>query len=310
VLTHRDLLLGLGLPGLVGTVMFLLARGVPMLFARPGRRRSPAEPSPPGMAARIGRDASPFALVLGYLTAENLLMGRPAFPPIEAPPLLYFALLALALLSAAYECRASGVWHYYVPISIAVILLPTIWLLVRPLAEHRWTGVQTTEWIVGLTVAAAAMTVALDRLLGRQPGPAASIGLVLVVALTASVLLLSGTKIYAQLAAAAAAALAPGALLATAGRSAPFSRTIAPSFVLLVGGLLLAGHLYASLTPENALLLLIAPLGLWLAELPAVRRWPRWQRGLLGLAAVALPAAVAAGLAARQFLEDMAADYY
>jgi len=130
-----------------------------------------------------------------------------------------------------------------------------------------------------------------------------------VVALTAIVLLLSGTKTYAQLAAAVAAALAPGALLGAAGRASPFSRTIAPSFVLLVGGLLLAGHLYASLTAENALLLLFAPLGLWLGELPAVGRWPNWQRGLLQLSAVALPASVAAGLAARQFLEDMATGY-
>jgi hypothetical protein len=301
VLTHHDLLFGLGLPGLVGTVLFLLARFTD--------DRSPAEVSRPATAARSGRDASPFALVLGYVTAESVLSGRPAFPPIEAPQLLYFALLALALLSAAYECRASGVWHYYVPISIAVILFPTICLLVRPLAGHRWSGTELAAWIVGPTVAAAALTIALDRLFGRQPGPAASLSLVLVVALTAMVLLMSGTKTYAQLAAAAAVALAPGALLGAVGRANPFSRSIAPSFVLLVGGLLLAGHLYASLTPLCALLLLFAPMGLWLAELPAVVRWPLWQRGLLQLAAVALPATVATGLAARQFLEDMATGY-
>jgi uncharacterized membrane protein YhaH (DUF805 family) len=294
VLTHRDLLLGLGLPGLVGTVLFLLARVTPTRGAA---------------AERIVRDASPFALVLGYLTAVNVLLGRPAFPPTEAPQLLFFALLALGLLSAVYECRASGVWHYYVPIAIAVVLLPTIWLLVRPLAAHRWSGEETAAWIVGLSVAAAGMTMALDRLLDRQTGPAASMSLVLVVALTAIVLLLSGTKTDAQLSAAAAAAIAPGAALAAAGRARPFSRLIAPSFVLLWGGLLLAGHLYASLTSASALLLLLAPLGLWLGELPAVARWPNWRRGLLGLAAAGLPASVAAGLAVRQFLEDTATGY-
>ena len=309
MLTHHDLLFGLGLPGLVGTVLFLLARAMSIHSVRCGGNRLPAEPTRPATAQRAGRDASPFALVLGYLTAENVLLGRPAFPPTEAPQLLYFALLALGILSAGYEIRARAVWHYYVPISIAVILLPTIWLLVRPMAEHHWSGVESAEWIVGLTVTAAALTIALDRLMGRQPGPAASIGLVLVVALTAIVLLLSGTKTYSQLSAAAAAAIAPGALLGAFGRSNPFSRSIAPSFVLLLGGLLLAGHLYASLTPLNALLLLLAPLGLWLGELPTVGRWPVWQRGLLQLAAVALPAAVATGLAARQFVEDMASGY-
>jgi hypothetical protein len=158
-------------------------------------------------------------------------------------------------------------------------------------------------------VTAAALTFALDRLFGRQPGPEASMALVLVVTLTAIVLMLSGTKTYGQLGLGAATALAPGALLCAIGRTSPFSRSIAPSFVLLLGGLLLAGHLYASLTPVNALLLLLAPLGLWLGQLPAVGRWPKWRRGLLELAAVALPAAAATGLAARQFVEDMAAGY-
>ena len=100
-----------------------------------------------------------------------------------------------------------------------------------------------------------------------------------------------------------------GVLLAGLGRASPFSRSIAPSFVLVLGGLLLAGHLYASLTPPSALLLLVAPLGFWLAELPLARRWPLWQRGLLGLTAVALPAIVATGLAARKFLEETATGY-
>jgi hypothetical protein len=301
VLTHHDLLFGLGLPALLGTILFLLAR----LTAG---NRSPAEPTRPA-AVRSGRDASPYALVLGYLTAENLLSGRPTFPPTEAPQLIYFALLALALLSAAYECRTGGAWRYYVPISIAVILFPTICLLVRPLVDDRWTAAEQAAWIVGPTVAAALITVALDRLLGRQPGPRAAIGMVLVITLTATVLMMSGTKTYGQLAAAAAVALAPGALLAAVGRANPFSRSIAPSFVLLWGGLLLAGHLYASLTALNALLLLVAPLGLWLGELSPLRRWPAWQRALVQLAAVALPAGVATGLAARQFLENMATGY-
>ena len=79
--------------------------------------------------------------------------------------------------------------------------------------------------------------------------------------------------------------------------------------MLLWGGLLLAGYLYASVTAESALLLLFAPLGLWLGKLPAVGRWPIWQRGLLELAAVALPATVATGLAAQKFLEESATGY-
>ena len=76
------------------------------------------------------------------------------------------------MLSAAYECCAGGVWRYYVPISIVAVMLPTIWLLARPLAENHWSRAETAAWIAGLTaLAAAAMTLLLDRLLGRRPGP-------------------------------------------------------------------------------------------------------------------------------------------
>ena len=88
MLTHHDLLFGLGLPGLVGTVLFLLAR--PPLA---GDRR-PAEAIAVRRLRRIGRDASPFALALGYLTAENVLLGRPAIPPTEAAAVALFRLLA------------------------------------------------------------------------------------------------------------------------------------------------------------------------------------------------------------------------
>ena len=86
MLTHHDLLFGLGLPGLVGAVLFLLARAMSIHSVRCGGNRLPAEPTRPATAQRAGRDASPFALVLGYLLAENVLLGRPAFPPTEPLP--------------------------------------------------------------------------------------------------------------------------------------------------------------------------------------------------------------------------------
>ncbi len=294
MLTQSELVFGLGLPGLVGAVLFLLARGT-----------SGADPRD----ASAGRDASPFALALGYLTAQTTVSGQPAIPPVEAAQWLWFALLGLVVLSAAYECCTTGPWRYYSPLAIVAVVLPAFWLLVRPLADNAWTGRETALWLCGIGVATVMMTFALGRLLERRPGVWASVCIVLVITGSAIVLLLSGTKTYAQLAGAAAAALVPGVLLGLAGWSKAFSGHIVPSFVLLQGGLLLAGHQYASLTPLNALLLLIAPLGLWLEELPAVTRWQSWQRGLVALAAVGLPVLVAVGLAARKFFEDMASGY-
>jgi hypothetical protein len=133
--------------------------------------------------------------------------------------------------------------------------------------------------------------------------------LVVVLVAATLVLLMSGTKTYAQLAGAAAAALLPGLALGMGKRTSPFSAHLAAAFVLVLGGLVIAGHWYASLTPLGALLLFVAPLGLWLGELPAVSGWRSWRRGLVALAAVALPLSLAIGLAARKFAEDTAGGY-
>ncbi len=106
-----------------------------------------------------------------------------------------------------------------------------------------------------------------------------------------------------------AAALVPGIVLAALGRANPFSAQIAPTFVLVLGGLLLAGHWYASLTPLNALLLLVAPMGLWIGQLSALTRWRSWQRAFVELAAVALPALAAFALAVSKFIADTADGY-
>ncbi len=105
------------------------------------------------------------------------------------------------------------------------------------------------------------MTLALGRLFRRQPGPVTSAGLVVTLAAATLVLLMSGTKTYAQLAGAAAAALLPGLMLGMGKRTGPFSEHLAPAFVLVLGGLVIAGHWYASLTPLGALLLFVAPRG-------------------------------------------------
>ena len=294
---------------MVGCVLFVVARIAPLLFLRATGNRLPTGAAGLGVLATTRRDASPFALVLGYLVAENLLRGRPSVPPADAAQTLYFALLVLGLLSAAYECRGGAAWRFYLPISLALVLLPTVWLLVRPLAEHAWNRTEAAAWIGGLCLAAIAMTVALDRLFAGRPGVGASAGLVLVLSLAAPVLAMSGTKTYGQLAASGAAALFPGVAAAAAGWTGGFSRRMAPAFVLLLGGMLLTGHLLANLTVTNAVLLLLAPLAMWIDRLSIVGHWAAWQRGALALVAAALPAGAAVALAAQKFLEDMASGY-
>jgi hypothetical protein len=290
VLTQTELVFGVGLPALVATLLFLAFRLRPVAARGAGRA-----------------DASPFALALGFLICQVALLGRPTIPPLDAIEWLSFGLIVLVVLAAICQF-VSAARRFYQPLALVVVLL-TVCLLARPLVENAWSKTETIAWLAGSGLAAVAMTLLVDRLLRRRAGTVASTGLAITLGATAIVLLLSGTKTYAQLAGAGAVALVPGIALAVLGRFNSCSPRIVPVFVLVLGGLVIAGHWYASLTPPSALLLFVAPLGLWLGELPAVGRWPGWRRGLLALAAVALPLSLAMGLAARKFLEDTAGGY-
>ncbi len=127
----------------------------------------------------------------------------------------------------------------------------------------------------------------------------------MLVSLGAVVLAMSGSQTYGQLASALPAVWVPMAVLATFSRTRIFTKQTPAMLVLLYGGLLLCGQLYAELTAANALLLALAPLGLCVGDLPPVRRWRAWQRGLLQLVAALTPAAIATVLALTKFIHDV-----
>ncbi len=135
MLTQSELVFGLGLPALIGSVLFLLAAAPRRQADRPGRQ--------------------PLRLALGYVIAETALVGPPAIPPAEARQSIFFALVALVVLSATYECFATAAWRDDQPIAIALVLLPTIWSMARPLAENVWSKTETIAWLSGVALAAA-----------------------------------------------------------------------------------------------------------------------------------------------------------
>lgn len=110
-------------------------------------------------------------MVLGYVTAETLLLGRPAIPPAEATQWLYFALLAMVALSAANEFFACGMCRFSMPVSIVAVMVPTVWLLVAPLAANHWSPFETAAWLAGLTTLAAALTLRSTGFTAGGPDP-------------------------------------------------------------------------------------------------------------------------------------------
>ena len=187
------------------------------------------QPRPQGAERPTGRDASPFALALGYVAAETALFGQPAIPPSEARQSIFFALLALVVLSAAYEMLRRRRLRHYQTIAIVLVLLPTISSMARPLAENAWSKTETIAWQGGIALAAAAADLSarpvaspparaggLDRFgchSGGDDPRAADVG---------------NENATAQLAGAAAAALLPGLVLSVGKRSSPFSERRRP----------------------------------------------------------------------------------
>jgi hypothetical protein len=130
--------------------------------------------------------------------------------------------------------------------------------------------------------------------------------LTLLSALATAVLGMSGSQVYGQVAAILPAVLAPVVLLAIPLRTIIGRSEIAPIFVLLLGGMLLCGFLFAELTALNAALLFFSPLALWIGAIPVVRGFKAWQRFAFLIFAVLVPAGIAFGLATHKFLIDMA----
>ena len=155
---------------------------------------------------------------------------------------------------------------------VAGVIGLTIAAIIRPLALQTWSSRETIEWIAGLWIGGVLLWWLLIRHAAQSAGFCSAWAIAMLVSLGAVVLAMSGSQTYGQLAGALPAVWVPMAVLATFSRTRIFTKQTPAMLVLLYGGLLLCGQLYAELTAANALLLALAPLGLCVGDLPPVRR--------------------------------------
>jgi hypothetical protein len=83
-------------------------------------------------------------------------------------------------------------------------------------------------------------------------------------------------------------------------------RPRAPIGIGLVGlySLLIIGRFFGELRWAHAILLFVAPWLAWLPELPRLRRWPSWARGLARVLLVGVLVGAVLGDAARRFAAE------
>lgn len=273
------LALGVFLPAMVAAVVFALARSA----------RGRAMPGAWG-----GAIALPAAFLLGRLSSTG--WRWPSFPPTDSTDwLVYAAPVAglLGLLAAVWEMPRAAAWVKRVAVSGALVAL-----LVRPLAQHTWTPGHTVAWIAAATIGIALLWWALDIWTRKAPGPATAFWLLVIGSAGAGVLVFGHSARDGQSAGALTAGLGAAWVVSLLfRRRGVLARGAVPVLALLLPGLWLSGHLFASVSLVQIALLAVAPVLAALTTRGPLSRGPAGRVALVRALAVLLPVCIAAGLA-------------
>jgi hypothetical protein len=282
---------GLLLPGALAFALLLLPGGL--------WRRSSGSPG--------RRWVAPLAVGLGYVAAQLLLLGLPAFPPLDTTQWLLVLALVATLWGLA-EAEDLGPRWSRALVSL-VISLGSGYLLLRPLLGSTWTAATGWPWIAGMGLAIFALWQALGIWARRAEPIALPLVLMIWVAGTGLVLALSGSVLLGQLGGALAATLAAALLLELWNPAKAITSAAIAPLVVILSGLLLNGAFYSETPVGSVVLLVVSPGVAWLAGLLAALVKRRWLRVCLQGAAVLLPVLIAIWWAGSTAVEDPYAGY-
>jgi hypothetical protein len=176
-------------------------------------------------------------------------------------------------------------------------------LLLWPILQHHDSFGESATTMSFIALAGFLSYLSLIQLSARVGGRSMHLILLLLTAASSQILFMSGSRTLGQYPLIVTAALA-GALPLVWYLRIPLTSGPLLLILLLWHGFLIAGHFTATLTPLNALLLVIAPHLAWVAELRA-RHWPIPARLLLRFGAVLIPMLTAQLIAWRDFEQGM-----
>ncbi len=262
-------------PLLTGIVVAVVLSGALYALVERVWRRSEAGGAVPGLGSVAG-------IAAGFAGAYVAVRGWPAFPPRESAHWLVYLGIAMIALGRLGRTKP-GSWARWAGYAAAVGLL--LWGLAPPLTRV-WSFWGAIAWIAGSAVAGVGALRAWGGLCVRFQDPRWVSGyLTLLAGGVALAMSLSGSLLVAQMAGALAAAVAvQGAVLIwTRGNPRSWAVDVYPSVVILVLGILLWGHWYASLEWGSLGFLaagLFAPwLGRWGALTGKGKRKAEWVAG-------------------------------
>jgi hypothetical protein len=220
--------------------------------------------------------------------------------------LVCFAVIA-GVIAAAERWWGTFAWSR-MPVMIA-ITFGLAWFELRSLRQYEWTTFETAAWIGGLTALSIIVWDQLDRIAARRPGPSTPIALWIVTTGAAVSFVLSKSAFIGQMSGAMSAMFGAAVVLALWGRELPLNRGGVSVFIVVFSGLLWQGTFFSNLPTASAILLILAPLGLWAGECCTSAEEKPWKNGLKGIAAVLAPVAIAVGIAAYYYLQTPKSTY-
>ncbi len=272
----------------------------------------------PWRAPRPERVAAGWALGVGlaFLLGCWLLGYRPHSPFEDQDRFLLLlvpAVLGVEILAAFLRQPRWPVWLLRLVVALAaarVLLDETTYLSDRG-------GPGTREWspgmawliLAGLGAALALAWTLLALLARRAPGRALPLALMVTIAGSALVVMLSGYSSGGQLGLPLAAGLAGATAASLVLAGAPDVKGAGGVGVVGLFALLVMGRFFGQLPTLSAILLFGAPLLCWLPELPYVRRLGPWPRGLIRIAVVSALVVVVVVVAQQKFVADAQDDY-
>jgi hypothetical protein len=273
MLTSRAILWAMLFPAVIA-VLAIVAGHVGL------RRDRRTQPWGPALAV-AGAFAAAYFGIVGQL---------PPWPANSAQGWLFY-LVALPVVIGVIAMTVRSRW--WVDAALSVILLAaTGWLLTRP----RVAALEPSEFRATLAVAVGVMIAwwaGMEPLARRQQGWMLPLLLSAAVGCGAVALVAAHTQALGQILGGVAIALVLTAVTGLWFREMSVARGGILAVTLTYLGLLLCGHLYADMTPRDALILAAAPLTLWVGEIPGLRRrtWAKFivcAIVLLGVLSIAM----------------------
>ncbi len=297
-------LYGIGLPLVIAlAVVWALSRGKD---ARPG-----------------GWPALGWTLGIGLATFASLLAntGLPPWKPIESTHWLVMAVAPGAML-VSLLCTWTKLPRpllFVLRLLVAAAIAP---LLLQPMLRYSWESPEATAWLLGLGLGALGIWVAMHRYVSKYGGVAPLFVLGATAASVAACTVMSGSVTAGQLAGSFAVGLG-GAYLATLPGRLPgkvpthAGPAVTDLAVPVLLGLLLNSLMYSWRMQHEpwaprvvALLLAVAPLGIWAGRLPVFKRQSAGRQALIGCCVTLGLIALALGIAGYEaYLRSRAVSY-